>query len=88
MWVVTRTDEKRLVNLDTCRYVTVRNGSAGAQQIVTVQREGDEPIVLANCESGYQADVLFERLVFALQNEATFLDLTKEPEVEGYERER
>jgi len=84
MWVVTRTEEKRLVNLDTCRYVSVRGGSIGTRQIVTMQSEGEEPIVLADCESEYQADVLFQRLVLALQNEATFLDLTKDPEAEGY----
>lgn len=88
MWVVTRTDEKRLVNLDTCRYVSVRGGSIGTRQIVTMQSEGEEPIVLADCESEYQADILFQRLVLALQNEATFLDLTKGPEVEGYTEAR
>ena len=84
MWVVTRTDEKRLVNLASSRYVTVRSGSIGTRQIVTMQSEVEEPIVLADCESEYQADILFQRMVAALQNEATFLDLTKDPEAEGY----
>jgi len=88
MWVVTRTDEKRLVNLASSRYVTVRSGSIGTRQIVTMQSEVEEPIVLADCESEYQADILFQRMVAALQNEATFLDLTIDPEAESYAEAR
>jgi hypothetical protein len=84
MWVITRTDEKRVVNLAVYGHVMVRAATSAAAnpEIVAFQRESDPPVVLARCESAYQAEALFQRLTWSLQNEVTILDLSRDPEVE------
>jgi hypothetical protein len=86
MWVITRTDERGVVNLDVYGHVMVRTSSASASmpEIVAFQRESDPPVVLARCESAYHAESLFQRLTWSLQNEVTVLDLSKDPELEEH----